>query len=84
MIAKFASMTQFDHSDLNEAAYKITKELDDQELESGEDDKKKVLYFISNRKRRKEDMSGASEFKLAGIEPTLPGPGEQGMSVLTN
>ena len=34
IIAKFASMTRFDHADLKEAAYKMIKELDDQDIES--------------------------------------------------
>ena len=38
MTAKLASMTRFDHADLKEAAYKVTEELDDQGIESVEDE----------------------------------------------
>ena len=37
MSAKFASMTRFNHTDVKEAAYKMTEELDDQDIESVED-----------------------------------------------
>ena len=36
--AKFASLTRFDHAHLKEAAYKMTEELDDQDIKSVEDD----------------------------------------------
>ena len=36
MRAKFASVMRFDHADLEEAAYKMTEELDDQDIESVE------------------------------------------------
>ena len=38
MSAKFASMTRLDHADLKEAAYKMNEKLDNQDIESVEDE----------------------------------------------